>query len=140
MDLNSPVFLFLFLPVFLIVYLIGGRRLRTALLFLFSLIFFIWGDPLYFPVSFLLALASYLFLLGIQKNPADEHRQKRFRALGVAFNLLTLLFFKVLAAYGPALLNLAVSAGVDVPRPPAFPDAAPGAPAPGAFLPRLSGH
>ena len=115
MDLNSPTFLFLFLPAFLIVYFIGGRRLRTSLLFLFSLIFLIWGDPLYFPLSFGLALMTYWFLLGIQKNPADDRKQKRLRTLGVVINLACLLFFKILAAYGQSILSLAVSNGMNVP-------------------------
>ncbi len=115
MDLNSPAFLFIFFPFFLIVYFIGSPRWRTAFLFFFSLVFLIWGDPLYFPVSFSLALITYWFLLGIQKHPADDRKQKRLRILGVAVNLACLLFFKILAAYGQSILSLAVSVGMNAP-------------------------
>lgn len=115
MELNAPTFLFLFLPVFLVLYFACGKRLRGVLLLVSSLVFFIWGDPLYFPVSFGLALLTGLFLRSIQTNTAHPGRQKRLRAWGVLLIITVLLLFKILAAYGPALAAWAASKELALP-------------------------
>ena len=69
MALNSPTFLFLFLPVFILFYIVSPARYRNFLLLLFSLLFFIWSDPLYSPFIFGLVLFDFLILRGIQMLP-----------------------------------------------------------------------
>jgi alginate O-acetyltransferase complex protein AlgI len=45
---NSPLFLLVFLPLFLIAYFVTqGIRLRNAVIVLFSILFFAWGDPIF---------------------------------------------------------------------------------------------
>jgi alginate O-acetyltransferase complex protein AlgI len=115
MELNSPTFLFIYLPIFFVLYAICGKRYRNHLLILSSLIFFIWGDPLYFPISFILVLLDWLFLQGIQMNGSIPSRQKRLQATGIVINLLCLLFFKALASYGQSLAALAQHSVLAVP-------------------------
>ena len=56
MVFNSIFFIFCFLPVFMLIYYLVPGKLRNLLLFLGSLIFYAWGEPVYvssccFPVS-----------------------------------------------------------------------------------------
>lgn len=47
MVFSSGVFLFLFLPIVLAVYYMCPGKLRNTVLFVFSLIFYAWGEPIY---------------------------------------------------------------------------------------------
>ena len=115
MALNSPTFLFLFLPVFLLLYIISPTRIRNFLLMFFSLIFFIWSDPLYSPFIFGLVLVNYLFLRGIQKRPLESKNRSRLLTLGVAANLASLAFFKLFIAYWLPLKRMAEASGLRLP-------------------------
>lgn len=47
MVFSSLLFLFRFLPAFLTVYLLVPDRYRNLVLFLGSLVFYAWGEPVY---------------------------------------------------------------------------------------------
>ena len=47
MVFSSILFLFRFLPFVLVVYYIAPRRIRNLILFLMSLVFYAWGEPVY---------------------------------------------------------------------------------------------
>jgi alginate O-acetyltransferase complex protein AlgI len=115
MELNSPVFLFIFLPAFLVCYSACPARVRNILLLVSSAAFLIWSDPLYFPGIFSLTLLTAAFLAGIQKNALDIRKVKRLKTAGVAIHLISLLCFKILAAYGTAILAAAAQTGIDLP-------------------------
>ena len=68
MTFNSPLFLFVFLPVFLLVYFLSGKRLRNAWLLAASLVFYLWGEPLYLPVILLSVLFNYFWGLWIEQS------------------------------------------------------------------------
>ncbi len=96
MVFSSPIFLFLFLPLILGVYLLSGRSLRNAVLFGASVLFYTWGEPYHF---WLLLLSIGLnYAVGLRIGAADEglpaRRRKRWLAAGVAINLLLLGHFK----------------------------------------------
>ncbi len=44
---SSMVFLFLFLPIVLMLYYASPRKVRNLILFVFSLVFYAWGEPIY---------------------------------------------------------------------------------------------
>lgn len=91
---NSPLFLFAFLPVFLIVYFaLGSYRqlgLATLWLLLASLFFYGFDDPLRLTVI-ILASISFNYLVG---RRLITYRSKSLLAIGVAGNLLLLGYFK----------------------------------------------
>ena len=116
MTLNSPAFLFLFLPAFLASFALAGRRLRAPLLLFFSLGFFLWSEPLFFPFIFTLALLNASLAQTLQKNALQKRARPRLLAAGVTLNLLCLLFFKVISAYWVPLLDLAGQAGFAIPN------------------------
>lgn len=47
MVFSGLTFLLLFLPAVLLVYFIVPKRFKNAVLFLFSLLFYAWGEPVY---------------------------------------------------------------------------------------------
>lgn len=92
MNFNSPVFIFLFLPVFLIVFWAFRRQFNTYYLILISLIYYLWIDAPNF--SFILIISLINFLLGkyLQKNS-----NKSILILSIFLNLIFLVLFKIYA-------------------------------------------
>ncbi len=115
MALNSPIFLFYFLPVFLLVYWMVGKRGRNLLLLFAGLIFFFWSDPVYFPVILLLLFFNFLSgrWLG---NDARTEQQKRWGSIfSILINLAVLFSFKIYATYWQELLALAAQWNIQLP-------------------------
>lgn len=47
MVFNSVIFIFAFLPIFLLIYYLVPARFRNPVLLVGSLFFYAWGDPTY---------------------------------------------------------------------------------------------
>ena len=60
MNFSSPIFLFYFLPLFLLIYNLISREKRNFVILLWSCIFFCWGS---LPSALLLFLTSILVVL-----------------------------------------------------------------------------
>jgi alginate O-acetyltransferase complex protein AlgI len=105
MVFNTPVFLFIFLPITLILYLLAGRRLRNAVLMAASLLFYLWGEPLYFPLI-LVSIACNFYLGKWVELQREQPGTKRFAlTLAIVFNLGMLVFFKLFNGYWMPLLD-----------------------------------
>ncbi len=93
---SSTVFLFLFLPITLIVYynpFFTGRRFRNNFLLLASLFFYAWGEP----VFVWLLILSVVFAWGaglLIGRAACRKRKKILLAAGVFFHVGMLFVFK----------------------------------------------
>lgn len=89
----SPLFLFLFLPCTLAVYLIVPRAAKNAVLLVCSLWFYAWGEGHYAIVVGVSVLANWLFgrAIGSSDDPA---RRRRWLILAIVANLGTLAVFK----------------------------------------------
>jgi alginate O-acetyltransferase complex protein AlgI len=59
MDFNSPIFLFLFLPVFVLIYHFTERRAKPIVGIIGSLLFYAWGHLIYIPLMLGLVIFSY---------------------------------------------------------------------------------
>jgi len=94
MDLNSPVFLFLFLPVFIIPYYFSPRRIKLFLGIAGSLFFYAWGNLNYVPLLLGLTLFAYLLAGGI-----NYWRGQRLSFIllwiGILANITLLVGFKL---------------------------------------------
>ena len=78
MVFSSVVFLFLFLPLVLVLYfnpLWKGRTYRNSLLLIASLGFYAWGEPVFVFVMLASVLVNYLCGLGIARYPAARGAQ-----------------------------------------------------------------
>lgn len=94
MSFSDLFFLYLFLPVCLLIYYKAAKtRTRNLILIVFSIIFYAWAQPLW--VILLLASAAVNWILGLQiQSKTNPERQKPFVALAVIYNLGMLLAFK----------------------------------------------
>ncbi len=90
---NSLIFIYLFLPLSLLVYYLTNERYKNLILLLSSFIFFAWGGVSY---SFLLVLSTLInytagILLG---KTTDKRKRKIILATGIVLNLFPLILFK----------------------------------------------
>jgi alginate O-acetyltransferase complex protein AlgI len=90
---SSIIFLFLFLPLTLFVYLVIGRRVRNYFLLFASLLFYAWGETTYVLIMLLSIAANYVAGLTID-HFKDRPQAKLFLGLAVAFNIGLLSVFK----------------------------------------------
>lgn len=95
MVFSSPVFLFWFLPACLALYfLVPRHRLKNAVLTIFSLAFYIWGEG-YFSAGILLSIGiNYYFGKGLAQVPDDEAARTRIATRAVIANLVILGIYK----------------------------------------------
>ena len=92
MVFSSLTFLFLFLPaVIACYYLLPGVRAKNAVLCLFSLLFYAWGEPVYVLLMAASILLNYLAGLGMERFP---RRKKLLLLLALLFNLGAIGVFK----------------------------------------------
>ena len=91
---SSIPFLYYFLPLTLLCYFLAPRRAKNAVLLLFSLVFYAWGEPKY--VLFMVAsiLKGYLFGRLVEKYRNYPRRSKLFLTVSVLFSLLLLGYCK----------------------------------------------
>ena len=130
MVFSDLFFLFVFLPAFLLCYLLatwvdGGfrsaeaqghegsetRRLtaRNAVLVTFSLIFYAWGEPVYVFLMLFCVLMNYIAGLCIDRT---EHYRKTALAIGLACNIGILGTFKYLGFLAQCLADIGISVAV----------------------------
>ena len=96
---SSLEFLFLFLPLSVLVYFLLPRGLRNAWLLVSGSLFYAYGEPKYLPIMLLTTLADYIFGLVISK--ARSRRAARaILWLAVTYNVAQLAYFKF---FSPAL-------------------------------------
>ena len=71
MVFSSEVFLFLFLPVVLLVHCLFGRKAWNSVLLVASLIFYTWGEKAYVLIMLYSITVSYIIGLLLEqiKNP-----------------------------------------------------------------------
>jgi alginate O-acetyltransferase complex protein AlgI len=92
MVFSSILFLFAFLPVFLLAYYATPFRFRSALIVAFSYAFYAWWRP-----DFLALLAGVTFgtyAIALRLEVAAPESRSRWLAFGVTLNLLALGYFK----------------------------------------------
>jgi len=93
MIFSSIVFIFLFLPVTLVLYYLAGKYFRNTLLLLASLGFYAWGEQFY--VLVMLASIGLNYMFGIVLNRVNGQRlKKNVLICGIIANLGILFFFK----------------------------------------------
>lgn len=90
---TSPVFLFLFLPLVILLSLPRSLRWQNGFLLFASLFFYAWGGVSYSAILAGSVLLNYGFGLWINATEGPKSR-KRVLALGVGLNLAVLVIFK----------------------------------------------
>ena len=88
MVFSSLIFLFAYLPAVLLIYFVTPRKGKNLVLFLVSLFFYAWGEPVYVLLMLASLTLAYLFGLVIGECRAEHSH----RAIGLCKSLFFVLF------------------------------------------------
>jgi alginate O-acetyltransferase complex protein AlgI len=94
MVFSSLFFLFVFLPLVLLVYYTAPRRYRNFILFIASLIFYAWGEPIYILLMFLSIIINYTLGLLITRYRENKKIARPALFSSILINAGLLCFFK----------------------------------------------
>lgn len=122
MVFSSLVFLFVFLPLTLMLYYFVPRGGRNLILLVVSLVFYAWGEPIYIVLMLFSIVVDFIHGLLVEKYQDQPKKAKRVVLSSVIINLGLLIFFKyssfivtnVNAIFGTALVvpNIALPIGI----------------------------
>lgn len=99
MQFSNLTFLFLFLPIMLLVYYLAPVRMKNLIIFFFSLIFYAWGDPTYFLLLLFSVVLNYSIGYGMEKWKEEENKKKILFISGLIINVGFLVIFKYLSLF-----------------------------------------
>ncbi len=94
MVFSSLLFLFVYLPLTLLVYYAAPRAWRNFILFFVSLVFYGWGEPVYIALMLFSITINYAAGFLVEKYRGRDRLARRVVFGSVAVNLLLLIFFK----------------------------------------------
>ena len=94
MVFSSIFFLFYFLPITLLIYYIVPRKFKNTVLFIASLIFYGWGEPIYITIMIFSTIVDYSHGILIEKYRYNRQRAKLILLSSIVINLGLLCFFK----------------------------------------------
>ena len=93
MVFSSATFLLVFLPVFLALYFLVPDRAKNTILFLFSLLFYSWGEPVYVVLMLFSTMLDYI--CGLQAERRQGTKGAKIALLvSVCVNIGLLAIFK----------------------------------------------
>lgn len=91
MVFSSMIFLWLFLPIVLVLYFISNNKFKNIILLISSLIFYAWGEPKYIILMIISVLINYVYGILIDKYRKYD---KKILFLAIITNLGLLGYFK----------------------------------------------
>ena len=122
MSFSSLEFIFLFLPIFLVIYYIFPKNMKNLILVIFSLIFYAIGvksNPEYFILILLSTLINYILGILIEDN---KKYSKYILSFGIVYDIGWLFIFKYFDFFSksigsitstqPIILNLVLPLGI----------------------------
>lgn len=109
---SSITFLFIFLPLTLLLYYLVPFRMKNYVMFAASLIFYAWGEPVYIILMILSIILNYFCGQDIYEKRDNARAMKMSLMFGVVMNLLILGFFKY---YGLLMDTINAILPIDIP-------------------------
>lgn len=103
MIFTSPSFLFLFLPIVILLYYVSTSRVKNLTIFLCSLFFYSWGEGIYVLLMLFSIGGNYVFGLYIGGNQRKKIKNY-FLSFAILFNLGILFYYKY-AGFFVGMLN-----------------------------------
>ena len=96
MVFSTPIFLFYFLVLTMLVYYLVPRKLRNLVILCASLFFYYWGEQQYVAIMFLSTAIDFThgWLVERCKNKGNDKGARMAVASSIVFNLALLFFFK----------------------------------------------
>ena len=98
MVFSSTTFLFLFLPLAILIYYnpwIKSRKFRNIFLLIISLLFYAWGEPVFVLVMILSIIVNWFLALKISE--AKSNKKKLYMIISIIYNVGCLFIFKYLS-------------------------------------------
>lgn len=94
MVFSSVTFIYVFLPVVLLLYYAAPKKLKNLLILLSGIVFYAWGEPVYVVLMMFTTLVDYT--AGRLIHKFDEKKRARLAVMvtAVAINLFLLSVFK----------------------------------------------
>src|SRR4051812_35880733 len=93
MVFSSITFLFYFLPFFLLVYTLVGRKLKNPVILLGSIFFYAWGAPRFIFVILGTTAIDFYLVRGIAAS-GSQQRRKLLLLVSLCINIGLLFYFK----------------------------------------------
>ena len=109
---SSITFLFIFLPLTLLLYYLVPVRMKNHVMLAASLIFYAWGEPVYIILMILSIILNYFCGQDIYEKRDNARAMKMSLMFGVVMNLLILGFFKY---YGLLMDTINAILPIDIP-------------------------
>lgn len=109
---SSITFLFIFLPLTLLLYYLVPFRMKNYVMLAASLIFYAWGEPVYIILMILSIILNYFCGQDIYEKRDNARTMKMSLMFGVVMNLLILGFFKY---YGLLMDTINAILPIDIP-------------------------
>lgn len=91
MIFNSLTFIFIFLPIFLLIYYNTKRKYKNTVLLFFSLLFYGFSNPFFIFLLIGSIVINYLFGILIEQN---DNTKKFFLIFSIFSNMIFLIYFK----------------------------------------------
>jgi alginate O-acetyltransferase complex protein AlgI len=114
MIFSSLFFMFIFLPAVLVVYYLVPHKFKNLCLFLFSLVFYAWGEPVSVFLMLFTTVFDYIAGFVIDKYRETPKKARVFLIISICVNLGLLGFFKYSGLLVSTLNNLI---GLSIPLP-----------------------
>lgn len=109
---SSITFLFIFLPLTLLLYYLVPFRMKNYVMLAASLIFYAWGEPVYIILMILSIILNYFCGQDIYEKRDNVRAMKMSLMFGVVMTLLILGFFKY---YGLLMDTVNAILPIDIP-------------------------
>ena len=96
MVFSSITFLYIFLPILILIYFAVPSKLKNLVLLVFSLIFYIYGEPKLVTILILSGIINYVIgrKIGKEIDKKERKKAKVYLILGIVYNLGQLIYFK----------------------------------------------
>lgn len=94
MVFSSLVFIFVFLPITIVAYYLAPKKLKNLVIFIASLIFYSWGEPIYILLMLFSTVFSYFTGLLIDKYKNSKKISTFLFLCSIVVNVGLLGFFK----------------------------------------------
>lgn len=87
-------FIFMFLPLVVLIYVLVSWKRKNLVLLLASMVFYAWGEPVYVVLLFLSAVFNYFCGRDLEEKQDNPVQKKGSLVFAIVINLLILGFFK----------------------------------------------
>lgn len=94
MVFSSLIFIYIFLPVTLLIYYITPKRFRNLVVFIASILFYAWGEPYYIALLLISIVIDYFGAILVERTRNDREKSRFIFVTVLVINISVLVFFK----------------------------------------------